>query len=79
MSFDDADVDLEGIPGDCSFTDGGHRDVSCTTTGASWNGIFDADLRGTDLDVRATVRVSMAGNNDPDGSNDVRSIELGQD
>jgi RNA polymerase sigma factor (sigma-70 family) len=79
MSFDDPKVDLEGIPGECSYTDGGHRDVSCTTTGASWNGIFDADLRYTDLSVRATVRVSMPGNNDPDGRNDVRSLTLGVD
>ena len=77
ISFSDARVHLEAIPNDCSFE--GTTGVSCNGgSGASWNGVFDADMGALvpGESVTITLTVSIPGVTDPDTSDNTRSITL---
>lgn len=77
MSFSDARVHLQAIPDDCSYA--GANKVSCSGgKGASWNGVFDADMTALlpGEAVTITVSVTASGVDDPDSSNNASSVTL---
>jgi RNA polymerase sigma factor (sigma-70 family) len=75
IAFSRSDVKLSKWPKECT---GSAAQLSCTSTGGSWNGIFDADMTALKPGetVTITVRASLSGVPDPDGSDNVRSLTL---
>ncbi len=78
ISFDDPRVTLEGLPSGCFYA-GTPNTVTCKANGATYNAVFDADLRrvpGRHREVNATVQVSLPGLADPVPADNTRSVLL---
>jgi hypothetical protein len=76
VEFTDDRVHLESVPNGCSLE--GSGDVDCSGgSGASWNGVFDADLSGLAPGDPVTITVTVSADvNDPYTGNNYGSITL---
>ncbi len=76
----DPRVDIEAVPTGCHISNEARTVVDCVKGGATFNGIFDMNLRRIDPDDVVTVRVGVSspGNDDPDLTNNVRSVTMNQ-
>lgn len=76
VRFSTSDVHLESVPKGCSSS--GSGSVSCTASGATYNGLFDADLSALSPgdEVTITVTVTIPSVADPDPTDNTRSITI---